>query len=654
MFFGDVKGVDFRTDDTTSFRTPDSVNMYRSRLGLWETHVGFRKIGYCGKKVPIWGLHKFIYRDKYGDMKTKVLVHAGSKMYTWDNYPEYFTPDTLTEIFSGLASRRTKFVEFQNTLLILDGEALYYYDGYVFDFVSHKAYVPQTWTGNAPDKPNKQLNQRNFLSRFVFEGFAPDNTATKYKLTMTDLDPDEVVIWKGTDNIDDPENTMYTENASGAQGFTVNRTTGEVTFNTAPTYFEPGVECIFIKYAKGIAGYEDRINKCTEIITFDNRVFLTGHPGFPNVIFWSQNGDWTYYGEVSYSDRAGTSSAQMCCLQQLQENKFLSIKQDTHQDGAYAIWSQSDLNDEFLAETYLSSSGNSTIGCVSTFAHCVFVDDNVFLSSNGLNAISRNLSVSLERNIEHRSTLVDPKLLAENLEDAIVEQHRGYLYILFPNGHCYMANSATKATDVAEDAEYEWAYLENLLVYENENTRSPVMLKSFNDKELYMGMDNGYLCKFCFDYESADGSFPTYTYNYDNKPINDYVDTPFSWFGVQNRFKKLQRKYNDLYCLVRTHTDIEVLFHTEKKFMEDSKVLQYKADLFTFNNLDFATYEDQQGNKEYNFSFKTIPPVSFVLRKIKGKRFRRLQIRVRSGGMNHPVIFKSLMVDAFVLTRKLK
>ena len=651
MFFGDVKGVDFRSDDTTSFRSPEAVNMYRSRLGLWETHVGFRKIGYCGKKVPIWGMHKFIYRDKYGDMKTKVLVHAGSKMYTWDNYPNEFTTDTLTEIFTGLASRRTKFCEFQNTLLILDGEALYYYDGYVFDYVSHKAYIPQTWQSNSPDaKSGTAYNQRNFLSRFMYEGFAPDNTSTKYVLHMKDLDPDEVKVWRGSSNPEDPDNTWLTEGTD----FTVDRAKGEVTFTTAPQYDITGIENHFIRYAKTAAGYEDRINKCTEMMTFDNRVFLTGHPGFPNVIFWSQNGDWTYYGEVSYSDRAGTSSAQMICLQQLQENKFLSIKEDTHQDGAYAIWSQSDLNDEFLAETYLSSAGNATIGCVSTFAHCVFVDDNVFLSSNGLNAISRNLSVSLERNIEHRSTLVDPKLLAENLKDAIMEQHRGYLYIIFPNGHGYMANSATKATDVSEDAEYEWAYLENLLVYEHENARSPVMLKSFNDKELYMGMDNGYLCKFCFDYESADGSFPAYTYNYDGKAINDYVDTPFSWFGVQNRFKKLLRKYNDLYCIVRTHTDIEVLFHTEKKFMEDSKVLSYKADLFTFNNLDFSTYIDQQGNRESNFSFKTLPPVSFVLRKLKGKRFRRLQLRVRSGGVNHPVIFKSLMVDAYVLTRKLK
>ena len=660
LVFGDVKGVDFRSDDTAPTRSPDSVNMYRSRLGLWESHVGFRKIGYVGKNIPVWDIHRYTYRDPYGEQKTKVLVHAGSKMYTWDNYPDEFTPNTLTEIFVGVASHRAKYLEFHNTLLFLDGEALYYYDGEVFDYVQHKAYVPQTYTGNSPDaKDGAELNQRNFLTKFVFEGFTPakddqDTWIKTYKLRMKDLDADEVVIWKGTDNIEDPDNTFYTENASGDLGFTVDRTNGEVTFRTAPEYDIPGVECIYIKYAKESAGYPNRINHCTEMLAFDNRVFLTGNPAYPNVLFWSQNGDWSYYGELGYSDRSGASSAAIIALQQLQENKFLSIKGDTHQDGAYAVWTQSDLDDNFLAETYLSSMGNSTIGCVSNFAHCVFVDDNVFLSSNGLNAISRNLSVSLERNIEHRSTLIDPKLLAEDLEKAMVEQHRGYLYILFPNGHCYVADSTSRTDELTRSLEYEWAYLQDVRIYVGDNPVEPTNIISFNDKELYLCSSNGYLCKFYFDHESADGSFPSWTYNFDGRPLHEYVDTPNSWFGVQNRFKKLIRKYNDLYCDVRAHSDVEVLYHTEKKFMEDSKVLSYKADVFTFNDLDFYSYTDEQGNLNSNFTFQTLPPVSFVLKKLKGKRFRRLQLRVRSGGVNEPIIFKSLVVDAYVLTRKLK
>lgn len=649
MVFGDVRGVDFRSDDTASFRSPDSVNMYRSRLGYWETHVGFRQIGYIGKNEPILGLHKFTYRDGYGDIKTKVLIHAGSKMYTWDNYPEKFNEKDLTVIYGGLTNKRTKFLEFKNVLLIMDGEALYYYDGNVMDFVSHKAFVPQTWAVKTPNAmAGEEFQQRNYLSRFVIEGFAPDGTDTFY-LSMTELDKDEVIVWEGIPNPDAPDNVFYVEGTD----FTVDRDTGVITFTNIPAS-SSGIETLYIKYARGSNGYENRINECTEMIAYDDRVFVTGNPKYPNIVFWSQNEDWTYFGELNYNDKSGSSSAKVMALQLLQDNKFLSIKEDTHQDGSYAVWNQAALDNDYIAETYIASPAHSTIGCVSEFAHRVFMDDNVFLSANGLNAISRNLSISNERNIEHRSTLVDPKLLAEDLESAMVEQHRGNLYILFPNGHCYIANSAVRATDVGNNVEYEWAYAEGFGLLNNQTLVSPTQLVSFNDKELYFGVENGNLCKFYFDEESSDGAYPTWAYNFDGRYMGDYVDSPFSWFGVQNRFKKLTKKYNDLYCLVHNHTDVNVLFHTEKKFMDESKILPFEADLFSFNYLDFSSEEDEQGNTNYNFTFKTLPPVSFVLRKLKGKRFRRLQIRVKSGGINRPVIFKSLIVEAEVLTRKLK
>ncbi len=683
LYFGEVRGVDFRSDDTASYRTPESVNMYRSRLGLWETHVGHRQIGYVGEHIPIWGVHKFTYKDSYNDIKTKVLVHAGTKMYLWDNYPEEFTSDTLTEIFDGMAQRRSKFVEFDEELLILDGEALYYFDGEVFDFVEHQAYVPQTQKGKPPsvrgDGNDYQHEQRNFLTPWVIEGFTSDGTSTRYILSMNDIDeafkgnPDVWIVvngveyhyimsslkdWKAhpEDYIEeavwDDETQTYT---TFKKYFATAREKGAIVFKSAPEAAEiAGVENLFVRYSKSTSGYPDRINKCTEIMVFDNRVFVTGHPEFPNVVFWSGDSNFTYWGELNYNDKAGSSSASITALQRIQENRFISIKQDTHQDGAYTVWSPYSLNNDYISETYVTSAGASTKGCLTPFTHKVFLDDNVFLSTNGLNAISRNLAVSMERNVEHRSTLVDSRLLAENLEDAIMEEHRGYLYILFPNGHCYMANSAMKNSDVSNNVEYEWAYLERICGYNEKTFSTPTQLKSFNDKELYLCCENGRMYKFYFDKEGADGTYPVYTYNFDGHAIGDYVDSPNSWFGVQNRFKKLIRKYNDLYCVVNSHAQLEVLFHTEKKFMDASKVLPYKADVFAFNDVDFSDYINKSGELDSDFTFKTLPPVSFVLRKLKGKKFRRLQIRVRSAGANKPIIFKSLVVDAYILTKKLK
>ena len=677
--FGDIRGVDFRSEDTVSYRSPESVNMYRSRRGYWETHPGFRQVGYVGKNVPIYGVHKFTYKDSYNDIITKVLVHAGTRMYVWNNYPNDFTPDDLFEVFNGIAQRRTKFLEFDEELIIMDGEHLYYFDGEVFDYVSHKAYVPMISTGNSPTngigEPTPE--RRNFLTPYVYEGFVVEEVngayPTAYKLNVTDLDDDEVFVWTGTQFKDDPDNTHYKQGAQGDYGFTVDRVTGTINFNTAPSpSLLPGIEELFIMYPKSTAGYPKRIEDCTEMMVFDQRLFVTGNPAFPNVVFWSGVNDFTYWDELNYSDRAGKSSTKTVALQFLQENKFLSIKEDSNQDGAYTVWAPYNLDLDSLVtggatlyKTYITSMGVSTKGVVSSYAHKVFLDDNVFLSTNGLNAISRNLSVSNERNVEHRSTLVDAKLLSEDLEKAIVEEHRDYLYILFPNGHCYMANSQYKTNDVSNNLEYEWAYMEDLLMYGDGDYIPPVQLESFNDKELYICFANGKLCRFYFDKESTDGSFPNYTYNFDGRPINEYVDTPFSWFGVQNRFKKLNRKFNDLYCEVKSHARLEILYHTEKTSMHNSKVLPFKADVFSFNEVNFENVKEEEWDsvnnepKEgfvnpKNFTFNALQPVSFVLKKLKAKRFRRLQLRVKTSAINYPLVFKSLIVEAYVLTRKIK
>lgn len=669
LYFGDVRGVDFRSEDTTQYRTPESVNMYRSRRGYWETHVGFRQIGNYGTRKPIYGIHRFTYKDAYDDVITKVLVHIGTKMFIWKNYPEPFTKDNLIELFNGIAQRRTKFQEFDEELLIMDGEHLFYFDGEVFDYVAHKAYVPQIYTGKAPTAAmsDETPERRNFLTPYVIEGFVPDNTATEYTLSATDLDADEVFAWR----MDNGQEVHYKEGATGNLGFTVDRVNGKVTFASAPQHELDGVENLYIKYAKSTMGYPKRIEDCTEMMVFDKRLFVTGNPKFPNVVFWSGVNDFTYWDILNYSDRAGSSSSRVVALQYLQENKFLSIKEDTSQESSYTVWSPYNLDlDSFvdggatLYRTYVTTSGISTKGCVSSYAHKVFLDDNVFLSTNGLNAVSRNLSVSNERNVEHRSTLVDSKLLSEDLASAIVEEHRDYLYILFPNGHCYMANSQYKTNEVSNNYEYEWAYLEGIFQQEQDTVYAPTQLVSFDDNELYVCFSNGTLGKFYFDMENADGSFPNYVYNFDGRQIGEYVDSPYSWFGVQNRFKKLNRKYNDLYCEVKTHAKLEVLYHTEKTSMSNSKVLPFRADVFSFNEVNFENVrEDQIGpdgklvdgyENPRNFTFNALQPVSFPLRKLRGKRFRRLQIRIQSSAVNYPVIFKSLMVEAYVLTRKLK
>lgn len=651
--FGPFVGVDFRSDSCDNSRTPNSVNMYRGKGGEWETHPGFKKIAGIpkddsGNTQVCYGIYKFKY-IKNGAETIKVLVHAGNRLYTWDNYPSAAGKSDFTLINSGkpLAKSPAKYAVFGDYLLILSKGYFYKYDGTNFSSVTQDAFIPQTYIGKEPNGAKGEAYQaRNFLSPYFIEGFVSDGKSTEYMLGLKEIDgaytPQVYYVQGGK---------KHNVTVSGYDA-----ATGKVVLASAPPAPDiAGIENVYIKAKKYTASYEAAILNCTEMLVFDNRVFLTGNSKYPNNIYWCGFNDFSYFAENMYSDKAGKGSERVVGLQMLSADRFVSIKEDTSQDGSYCVFTPDDSGD---VKTYVGQQACARVGTYGRFSHCVFMDDNVFLSSNGLNAISRSLSISNERNVEHRSTLADNKMLMEKLDSGYMEQFDGRLYILFPkSGHVYIADSLLKNGDVSVYTEYEWAYLENIGIYEgqtfNENTKAyeggtfkpAQFLKNLGDKELYFGGE-GYLCKFNFDMlkVGSTSELQAEAYSFDGRHIGDYVDTSFSWFSYSNRFKKLIRSYNDLYIRARAKSNIQVVFRTEKSFISASKVIDFNGGYFDFRDFEFG--ED--------FTFNTFDQVSFALKKLKAKRFRRLQVRVASKKVNRPFALSALVFDAEVLSKKIK
>ncbi|MEG1657188.1 MAG: hypothetical protein RR292_06915 [Christensenellaceae bacterium] len=685
MTFGDLRGVDFRQEETAENRTPNSVNMMRNAKGEWETHTGFFVIGTfpaeADKTAPVcYGCEKFSYIVN-GKIVTKVVLHAGDKLYTWDNYQEEnntFSPANLTCIF-GAGSQKmnrkiAKYAIFDNKLLIVDGQNYLVYDGTNVKNVYENAFIPQTWRGKEPNGAGgTKYQQVNLLQPKFMEGFIGDGTSTVYQLSLTKLDSTKVEarIKNGT-----AERTVK----EGA-GLSVDREKGIVTFQTAPE--KPniaGTDNVFILAAKTTEKYQETICNCNEMLVFDNRIFLTGNADKPNNIYWCGYNDFSYFGEIMYSDKAGTGSAPVRALQLLSADSFLSIKDDTAQDGSYTVWQPIETNENYNNKVYVGKQGNGTLGVLSNHTHTVFIDDNLFLSNNGLNAVSRNLNISNERNIEHRSTLIDGKLLLEDLQKATMEQFGNNLYILLPNGNCYVANGLAKCSDISPYIEYEWAFLQNIgtwrgqylrYVDENGTTTNPpepsgaeggvrtqhvldeyiggvfesaTFLRTLGDKELYFG-GVGVLCKFHFDKLRMDSvsELQATSYHFNGRHIGDYVDTSFSWFQASNRYKKLINYWNDLYLTSRAQSCAQVVFRTENTFISDSKVLEFNSGYFDFNNIDFDS-----------LTFNTLDNVSFALKKLKAKLFRKLQVRVRSAAIFRPIAFQSMVFEAEIIRKKLK
>ena len=640
--FGPIIGVDFRTDECADTRTPNSVNMYRGKGGEWETHPGFRKIitlpNNDDGSIPVcYGIYKFIYTSDDEEI-TKVLIHADNRIYVWNNYPNNATAEDLTLINSGKPVNKSpaKWITFGKYLVILSQGKFYKYDGTTFSYVSTDAFIPQTYVGKDPNGANGTAYQAlNWLSQSFIEGFVGDGTSTSYYLGLKNIQG----VTKAYSVSNGVKTTLTVSSVDTEKGI--------VKFSSAPPKPDiTGTENIYIEAKIN----QDEFNKnakiitnCSEMMVFDNRIFLTGNPEYPNNIYWCGYNDFTYYAENMYSDKAGKGSEPIVGLQMLSADKFVSIKKDTSQDGSYCVFIPDETNE---IKTYIGQQANARMGTYNRNSHCVFMDDNVFLSSNGLNAISRSLSISNERNIEHRSTLVDNKMLMENLESGYIEQFDGRLYILFPeSGHIYIADALLKNQDVSVYTEYEWAYLENIGIYDENDVFHPArFLKTLGDKELFFG-GYGYVCMFNFDMLSVNSvsELQTEAYSFNGRHIGDYVDTAFSWFNYSNRFKKLIRSYNDLYMKAKSRSNIQIVFRTEKSFISGSKVINFNSGYFDFRDFDFE-----------DFTFNTLEQVSFALRKLKAKKFRRLQVRIRSAKVNRPFAFKAMVFDAEILNKKIK
>jgi hypothetical protein len=733
-------GVDFRKEDCDRFHSPDSSNMYRSQSGEWEAHPGFRVIGTLTGKF--YGIEKFQYTD--GTLQTKVLIHHGTKLYTWDNYPSAFTSANVTEIYDGLPESVVKFATFKTSeqaiIVILGGGKLIYYDGTTVSDMTDDAFIPQTWTLKSPDaSAGTAYQQRNLLQPKFIEGFVGNyyeltdtftatagqteftvtkpiktmtsvlkngsaatytNTATKvtlnsaaasgdaieikyftgdnvYKLSVTDLDADEVTI-----TIDDVAKTENTH-------FTVDRTKGWITFESGqypPAPDIPGTELVLIHGSKTTVGYEDMILGCTEMLVFDNRLFLTGNPAYPNRIFWTGFQEPSYFGETMFNDRAGSGSVPVSSLQLLSSDAFLALKKNTVQDGAYSVISPQELSDENNPKTYVAQQGSGTIGCLSKDSSKVFLDDNVFMSTNGLDAISRELNISNERNIEHRSSYVDSRLLLEDLDSCICEQYGHHLYVLCPeSGNIYIADAylAIEAGKLEGSPyfEYNWARLQNQGIYKNqyiryidengETTNPPepdgteggthdgatatseyiggtfypaINIKSLGDKELFLLCD-GLLCKYNFDLTRLDkaNELSPAAYSLNNRAIGEYYKTSFDWYEKTNFFKRLINGRNDLLLSTRVSSRVNVTWRTEKTILADSKVIALMSSGVSFTYTDFA-----------HRKFGALPKASYVLKKMRPKDFRRLQICITGSAMNCCTAFLGLTIEAEILDNDLK
>lgn len=219
----------------------------------------------------------------------------------------------------------------------------------------------------------------------------------------------------------------------------------------------------------------DAVLGCTKSAVYDGRVFLTGNPELPNTVFYSQRNltganDPTYFGAYNYFNDGEGNTPNVDLLST--PSVLMVIKGDTIQDGSvyYHVgsYNEDESTQDLMPRIYTSTKGAAGIGSVGITAPgsqaCNFLDDPVFLSRRGLEAVGKE-TVNAERTIVHRSSNVDKLLIREDLSHASIAEWKNYLVICC-NGHIYLADSRYLVAHSDGSYQYEWYYLEGLKTYE--------------------------------------------------------------------------------------------------------------------------------------------------------------------------------------------
>lgn len=419
--YGGFRGVDFRGEDISLYRSPNSLNVWKDSREVdsirtrpeMELHTAFTE--------PVYGV--FYYNDN-------LLVHSGTKLYK-------VVDGAKTVLFSGLNAAQSDSFTFENVWYFKDGKHYLQYDGTTVKDV--EGYVPTTSIGRKPSGGGTIYEDVNMLTGRRINTFLADGGSFDFVLDSMNLDTDFAPIVK----VDDVVVTS---------GYTVDYAAGKVSFTKAPEAPKTdGQDNVSIEFCKTIQKYKDSILKCNLLQVFDNRVFFSGNKEYPNVVWHTSLHDPTYVSDLDFY-REGLDSAQIKGM--VAGNNVLWVFREPSQANTTVFYHTPTIDSEY-GKIYPSSHSSVTIGCVGKAIN--FNDDIIFFSERGMEGISGDITT--EQSVAHRSSLVDRKLIAEaDYQNMILEEWEGYLLVFIGN-HVYLADSRTAFTN-ENHIEYEWFYWE--------------------------------------------------------------------------------------------------------------------------------------------------------------------------------------------------
>lgn len=497
--YGNFRGCDFRGEDINIRRSPDCLNVWRD----YREIESIRTRPTMELKTAFDGaVHSISFYN--GQM----LVHCGDKLYKVVN-------GAKTVLKTGLAQRESNSFIFENVWYFMDGKSYLQYDGTAVKAV--EGYVPTTSIGRKPSGGGKIHQDVNMLSDYRINTFLADGESKEFHLDVEGVDKDfmpEIYI--------DGKKLNYNDNAftciDGVVRFT----------NAPPAPLTDGQDNVSIKFKKHVDGHRERVQGCTLLQVFDNRVFISGNKDFPNTVWHCSLDDPTYFSDLDYYNE-GVDAAKVMGL--VAGNNNLWVFREPSQAHTSVFYHTPSMDEEY-GKVYPSQHSSISTGCVGKAVN--FNDDILFFSDRGMEGISGD--VTTEQAVAHRSTLVDRKLISEkNYANMILAEWEGYL-LIFIGDKAYLADSRGMFTN-ENHLEYDFFYWQ----MEKEITAARV-----ENGILYLGTKDG-----------------VYTLTGEGD-LEAYWVTPKDKFKSANKLKSTHKRG----CVVESTGDITVYAKTEKTDFE--------------------------------------------------------------------------------------
>lgn len=587
--YNKFKGVDFSSDASLvdKDRSPYAPNLIADVGGMPEKRLGWRTLHQI--EQPINGIW-------YGEIngQKSFIAHGGTKIYKFTAVNFEVIKEDVNNAKSTAFFMRSS--DDTGKIYILTGGEFLEYDGTTVKNVSDDGYVPTILISRNPTGGGTVYEAVNLITGKRTESFLGNETDKVYQLSANKID-----------SIDKVE-VLNSNGEKVTAEYTADLNTGKITFNAVQKPIVNGQDNVFITYTKTVEGYADRINKCTISDLYglggSNRVFLSGNPDYKAYDWYSDIFKPNYFPDLNYSI-VGTSDTAIMGYQRLGKYQMI-LKEDNQQDST-VFQRYGTLNDDGSV-TFSVEQGVAGIGAISKHCFGMLADEPLFLSRQGIQAITSN-NILAERTIRNRSFFVDSYLTKEtNLQNAVACEWNGF-YVLCINGVAYVLDGKNKSYKERSIASYDYNYE----CYYWTNIPAICLLSVAG--ELYFGTEDGKICKFNTDIGGV------LKYNDDGKAIVASWSTLNDDDNAPHLYKSMTKKG----CLV-----------TIKPYARSSGTIYVSKDgnsrqLLRSGIMDILDWDDIDFDR---FTFNTNDSPQDIFFKKKVKKYKRLQIIVENDALN--------------------